>query len=1167
MTPLLHAVTTILSPERNKPLSIPGEINGDVELLFTVDTGAEVSTAPLDKLRGKVKLTGETQIAYGAGGHAIYLQKTEPLQIRLGPHVVEASLWLGEVNALLGIDVLASREASLDFKKDGSVVMRLNELALQATNLNELGPQDNGNFESHPVWSRDAFDCGLLHDVEPVSFKGTPPPYTPQYKLSEEAIKGLQGQIHAYLDRGVLRRAKSASNSPVWPIVKSTGEYRLVVDYRIANKLIEKIPARVSDPTTVYSRISPEHAWFSCVDLCNAFHSVRIASEIQPWFAFTVNSVQYTFQRLAQGQTNSPGVFHEALRKHLNELPPHNSVVIQYVDDILLCSKSKAEHLRDLSNLLDHLHQRGHKAGFHKAQLCREEVIFLGQKISQGKREIVHNRKRAIAETPPPRTIKALRAFLGLANYNRQWICDFAEISGPLNALLKGTRNSREKIELDAGQLQSFQALKEALCSAPALGFVDPEKPFVMHVIEERGYMKSVLLQHHQDKLRAVGYYSAKLDIVALGYPPCLRACQAVVMAVEMVQNVVLDQMLVVKCPHGVQTLMTTQRASQVTTGRWARWTEVLEKPGVYIEKGPVLNMAALLAETEASTDSLHACDCEAAIQAAEDKMLQRTEPLKNPDLVLYTDGSSTCEDGVRRAGWAVTTETDVILSGALPPGTSAQQAELKALIEGLKYAKGKSVTIHTDSRYCQGAVTNWADLWRQRDFLTAAGTPIKNAELIRELLEVVTLPKEVAVVKTKAHGPLNTPEALGNSLADETARAASKLPPLQLATVQIPYKIETLKDIGVMQKETDPEEVWKWMGSGAKLCDDGLWRKDDRLVAPQKLLPYLAAQIHSVGHIGLEQMVARFSRVWWGLSFRKEAKEVLGRCVACLKVNPGSKILVPMRRTPAPCGPWLEIQQDYIVGLPKCKGYKDLLVIVDKFSRWVECYPTSTGTARHVVKVLSTDIIPRWGVPQIIDSDRGATFTAQVCEELGKLLGYKLKFHTPFHPQSSGHTERKNKDVKRALEKYHAEGIPWPDALPWVLASLRGSVNKDIGLSPFEIIFGRPMNLPGAIDLRTADVHLTSDTVLQYCENLTKAVSAAHSQVKEAWGEEVPGGHSMVPGMYVMVKKFVRRSLDPHWEGPYQILLVTNSALRLAGRKNWIHASSCKLAPFPTDP
>ena len=77
MTPLLHAVTTILIPERNKPLSIPGEINGDVELLFTVDTGAEVSTAPLDKLRGKVKLTGETQIAYGAGGHAIYLQKTD----------------------------------------------------------------------------------------------------------------------------------------------------------------------------------------------------------------------------------------------------------------------------------------------------------------------------------------------------------------------------------------------------------------------------------------------------------------------------------------------------------------------------------------------------------------------------------------------------------------------------------------------------------------------------------------------------------------------------------------------------------------------------------------------------------------------------------------------------------------------------------------------------------------------------------------------------------------------------------------------------------------------------------------------------------------------------------------------------------------------------------
>ena len=235
------------------------------------------------------------------------------------------------------------------------------------------------------------------------------------------------------------------------------------------------------------------------------------------------------------------------------------------------------------------------------------------------------------------------------------------------------------------------------------------------------------------DNIHAVGYPNVKLALEAVGYPPCLVTGQTMVVAVEM----------------------------------------------------------------KASTASLHARDRETAIQVAENTMVQRIEPLQNPDRVLYTDGSSTCEDGRRRANWAVTAGTDVIPSDPGLVAATVQKARFKALIEGLR------------------AVADWADPWKQRDFLTTTGTPIKNAEL---MLNVAALSKEVAVVKTKAHGPLNTPEALRSPLADTTTRETSKLSPPQVAAVKTPYRTEILKDIGVMQKGPDRMEIWTWIGSGAKL-------------------------------------------------------------------------------------------------------------------------------------------------------------------------------------------------------------------------------------------------------------------------------------------------------------------------------------------------------------
>ncbi|XP_036401338.1 uncharacterized protein LOC118789123 [Megalops cyprinoides] len=88
---------------------------------------------------------------------------------------------------------------------------------------------------------------------------------------------------------------------------------------------------------------------------------------------------------------------------------------------------------------------------------------------------------------------------------------------------------------------------------------------------------------------------------------------------------------------------------------------------------------------------------------------------------------------------------------------------------------------------------------------------------------------------------------------------------------------------------------------------------------------------------------------------------------------NPGTRIKTPAGGTPAPPGPFRHLQLDYIT-LPKCGRFQD--VLVDKFSRWVEAFPTKHGTAAHTAKTLVKDIIPRWGLPECTDSDQGTHFT-----------------------------------------------------------------------------------------------------------------------------------------------------------------------------------------------
>lgn len=98
---------------------------------------------------------------------------------------------------------------------------------------------------------------------------------------------------------------------------------------------------------------------------------------------------------------------------------------------------------------------------------------------------------------------------------------------------------------------------------------------------------------------------------------------------------------------------------------------------------------------------------------------------IENPDLVLFTDGSSFMKDGKQMAGYAVVTTSEVLEAQSLPIKTSRQNAEIIALKQALNLAVGKRVNIWTDSRYPFSVIHAHGAIWKERGLLSAQGSAI----------------------------------------------------------------------------------------------------------------------------------------------------------------------------------------------------------------------------------------------------------------------------------------------------------------------------------------------------------------------------------------------------------------------------------------------------------
>ncbi|GBN55375.1 hypothetical protein AVEN_46551-1, partial [Araneus ventricosus] len=153
---------------------------------------------------------------------------------------------------------------------------------------------------------------------------------------------------------------------------------------------------------------------------------------------------------------------------------------------------------------------------------------------------------------------------------------------------------------------------------------------------------------------------------------------------------------------------------------------------------------------------------------------------------------------------------------------------------------------------------------------------------------------------------------------------------------------------------------------------------------------------------------------------------------------------------------------------------------------------------AETVAQTLYTGWISRFGVPEIITSDRGTNFETNRFQALSKFLATSKTRATSFHPAANGIVERMHRQLKAAIKCYASSS--WLEVLPTVLLGMRGCLKEDIGASSAEMVYGQCLRFPGEVFRNSLSSRqtLSEDIFLQrlrpYTRRLHLVLSSHHS-------------------------------------------------------------------------
>ena len=248
-------------------------------------------------------------------------------------------------------------------------------------------------------------------------------------------------------------------------------------------------------------------------------------------------------------------------------------------------------------------------------------------------------------------------------------------------------------------------------------------------------------------------------------------------------------------------------------------------------------------------------------------------------------------------------------------------------------------------------------------------------------------------------------------------------------------------------------------------------------------------------GHYGHLKCLHKTRTKYYWPSMSKEIRNYVQLCEICYRTNlkfakkPKNKLSIFTANYP---GEFLCC--DLIGPLTQSKGYKWIVTMTDKFSRYSRAVPIINATSEQIAKVLLNDWISHEGLFRILLTDQGANLTtSKIMIELYKVLQIDKRQTSGYRPSVNGLVERYNRSLITILKKYVQE-FPntWSDKLKLACLAYNTAINEGTQLSPFLIMRGRECALPHDL---LFDTHTTT-----YYRDGLQYQSETYFKIRKIW-------------------------------------------------------------------
>ncbi|GKC06577.1 putative reverse transcriptase domain-containing protein [Tanacetum coccineum] len=387
---------------------------------------------------------------------------------------------------------------------------------------------------------------------------GATPVAKSPYRLAYSELEELSGQLKELQDKGFIRPSSSPWGAPVLFVKKNDGSFRMCIDYRELNKLTVKNCYPLPRIDELFDQLQGLQ-FFSKIDIRSGYHQLRVHEDDIPKTAFRTRYGHFEFIVMPFGLTNSSAVFMDLMNRVCR--PYLDKFVIVFIDDILIYSKTREEHVEHLRLVLGLLKKEKLYAKFFKCEFWLREVQFLRHVINGSGIHVDPSKIEAVKNWKAPRTPTEVRSFLGLAGYYRRFIENFSKIAKSLNILTQKckTFDWGEEHEL------AFQTLKDKLCNALVLALLDGTENFLVYCDASRIRLGCVLMQRGQ----VIAYTSRQLKIHEKNYTTHDLELGAVVFTLKIWIHYLYGTKSVIYTDHKSLQHIFSQKELNIRQRRW----------------------------------------------------------------------------------------------------------------------------------------------------------------------------------------------------------------------------------------------------------------------------------------------------------------------------------------------------------------------------------------------------------------------------------------------------------------------------------------------------------------------------------------------------------------------------------------------------------------------